>query len=44
MPLVAPNLWRRVFAHLLQAPDQAIRIAGGLSVVIGLAVYWLMAS
>ncbi len=43
MPLMAPNLWRRVFAYLLQAPDQVIRIAGGISVVIGLAVYWLMA-
>ena len=29
---------------MLQAPDQVIRIAGGISVVIGLAVYWLMAA
>ena len=44
MPLIAPNLWRRMFEQLLQLPEQGIRIAGGISVVIGLLLYWLMAN
>ena len=28
MPLIAPNLWRRMFEQLLQLPEQGIRIAG----------------
>ncbi len=44
MPLIAPNLWRRVFEQLLQLPDQGIRMAGAISVVIGLALYWLVAA
>ena len=43
MPLIAPNLWRRKFEQLLQLPEQGIRIAGGISVVIGLLLYWLVA-
>ncbi len=43
MPLIAPNLWRRLFEQLLQLPEQGIRIAGGISVVIGLLLYWLVA-
>lgn len=42
MPLIAPNLWRRVFEQLLQLPDQGIRMAGAISVVIGLVLYWLV--
>ncbi len=44
MPLIAPNLWRRVFEQLLQLPDKGIRMAGAISVVIGLALYWLVAA
>ena len=44
MPLIAPNLWRRVFEQLLQLPDQGIRMAGAISVVFGLALYWLVAA
>ena len=44
MPLMAPAMWRRVFSQLAQLPDQVVRIAGGISVVIGLALYWLLAS
>ena len=43
MPLIAPNLWRRMFEQLLHLPEQGIRIAGGISVVIGLLLYWLVA-
>ena len=43
MPLVLPTIWRRVFSQLAQLPDQAIRISGGISVVIGLVLYWLLA-
>ena len=43
MPLIAPNLWRRMFEQLLQLPEQGIRIAGGISVVIVLLLYWLVA-
>ena len=44
MPLIAPNLWRRMFEQLLQLPEQGIRIAGGISVVIGMLLYWLVAN
>ena len=44
MPLIAPHLWRRMFEQLLQLPEQGIRIAGGISVVIGLLLYWLVAN
>ena len=44
LPLIAPNLWRRMFEQLLQLPEQGIRIAGGISVVIGLLLYWLVAN
>ena len=44
MPLIAPNLWRRMFEQLLQLPEHGIRIAGGISVVIGLLLYWLVAN
>ena len=44
MPLMAPAIWRRVFERMVQLPDQAIRIAGGVSVAIGLVLYWLLAS
>ena len=44
MPLIAPNLWRRMFEQLLRLPEQGIRIAGGISVVIGLLLYWLVAN
>lgn len=44
MPLVAPHIWRRVFEQMLQLPDHGIRLAGGISVVIGLLLYWLVAA
>ena len=33
-----------VFERIVQLADQAIRIAGGVSVAIGLVLYWLLAS
>ena len=44
MPLVAPHIWMRVFEQMLQLPNHGIRLAGGISVVIGLLLYWLVAA
>lgn len=42
MPLIAPALWRRIFERMVQMPDQAIRLFGVVSVLLGLLMYWLL--
>ncbi|MDO5652823.1 MAG: DUF2065 domain-containing protein [Brachymonas sp.] len=42
MPLVAPKLWRQVFEKVLQLPDGGVRLVGAVSVLSGLALYWLL--
>lgn len=42
MPLIAPALWRRIFDRMVQMPDQAIRLFGVVSVLLGLLMYWLL--
>ena len=42
MPLIAPALWRRIFERMMQMPDQAIRLFGVVSVLLGLLMYWLL--
>jgi len=40
MPLVAPQVWRRMFAQLLALQDGQLRFVGLLSILIGLLLLW----
>ena len=42
MPLIAPGGWRRMFAQILQMNDGQIRFFGMCSVLLGLALLWLV--
>ena len=42
LPLVAPGGWRRMFAQILQMNDGQIRFFGMCSVLLGLALLWLV--
>ncbi|MET4580219.1 DUF2065 domain-containing protein [Ottowia thiooxydans] len=42
MPFLAPKAWRGVFTQLLQMHDGQIRFFGLVSVLIGLALFWLV--
>ena len=41
LPLLNPGAWRQVFARALQMSDGQIRFIGLLSVVLGLALFWV---
>lgn len=42
MPALNPAAWRRMFEQLLQLPDEQIRLAGLVSMVLGLLVIWFL--
>ncbi len=42
LPLIAPRLWRESFRRLLDLNDGQLRFIGLISILIGLAGYWLM--
>jgi len=42
LPLIAPRLWRESFRRLLDLTDGQLRFIGLVSILIGLAGYWLM--
>lgn len=42
LPLVAPALWRESFRRLVLLTDGQLRFVGLLSIVIGLAGFWLV--
>jgi len=42
LPLIAPRLWRESFRRLLDLSDGQLRFIGLVSILIGLAGYWLM--
>jgi uncharacterized protein YjeT (DUF2065 family) len=44
MPALNPVAWRRVFEQLLRLTDQQIRMAGLLSMVVGLLVLWTVSA
>ena len=44
MPFVAPRLWRESFRKLVELNDGQLRFIGLVSIVIGLAAYWLIQS
>ncbi len=42
-PFLSPGGWRRTFLKLLQLHDGQLRFFGLCSILIGLAVLWLLA-
>ncbi len=42
LPLLAPRLWRESFRKLVELTDGQLRFIGLVSIVAGLAGYWLM--
>lgn len=43
LPLVAPNVWRRVFADMMRLRDGQLRFFGLICVGGGLLLAWLLA-
>ena len=41
LPLLAPRLWRESFTKLVTLNDGQLRFIGLVSIVIGLAAFWL---
>ena len=41
LPFLAPSLWRRSFRKLVELTDGQLRFIGLLSIVLGLAGFWL---
>jgi uncharacterized protein YjeT (DUF2065 family) len=44
LPLAAPRLWRESFRKLVDLTDGQLRFIGLVSIVIGLAGFWLVAN
>jgi uncharacterized protein len=42
LPFVAPALWRESFRRLVLLTDGQLRFVGLVSIVIGLASFWLV--
>ena len=42
LPLVAPGGWRRTFQKLLELRDGQLRFFGLCSILLGLALLWLV--
>ena len=42
LPLLAPKVWRDSFQKLVQLTDGQLRFVGLVSIVIGLAAFWLV--
>ena len=42
LPFLAPRVWRESFRRLVQLTDGQLRFIGLVSIVIGLAAFWLI--
>jgi len=42
LPLLAPRLWRESFRKLVELTDGQLRFIGLLSIVAGIAGFWLI--
>ena len=42
LPLFAPHVWRESFRKLVQLTDGQLRFVGLLSIIVGLAAFWLL--
>ncbi|MDO9434090.1 DUF2065 domain-containing protein [Hydrogenophaga sp.] len=43
LPLIAPTVWRRVFADMMRLRDGQLRFFGLMCVGSGLLLWWLLA-
>lgn len=43
MPFVSPNTWRKTFLQILQLSDGQLRFFGLASMLLGVALIWLLA-
>jgi uncharacterized protein len=41
-PLLAPRAWKRALARLLDAPENALRVGGGIMILTGLVALQLL--
>ncbi|HEY2347105.1 MAG TPA: DUF2065 family protein [Xanthomonadaceae bacterium] len=41
-PLLAPRAWKRALARLLDTPENALRIGGGMMILTGLVALQLL--
>ncbi len=42
LPLFAPHVWRESFRKLVQLTDGQLRFVGLVSIIVGLAAFWLL--
>jgi uncharacterized protein len=42
LPLLAPRVWRDSFRRMVQLTDGQLRFIGLVSIVIGVAAFWLI--
>ena len=42
LPLFAPHVWRESFRKLVQLTDGQLRFVGLVSIVVGLAAFWVL--
>ena len=42
LPLAAPQLWRESFRKLVELTDGQLRFVGMVSIILGLAGFWLV--
>ena len=42
LPLLAPRFWRESFAKLVTLSDGQLRFVGLISILVGLAGFWLV--
>jgi hypothetical protein len=44
LPFMSPSAWKRTFAKLLELQDGQLRFFGLCSMLLGLALFWMLSS
>jgi uncharacterized protein YjeT (DUF2065 family) len=44
LPFMSPGTWKRTFARLLELQDGQLRFFGLCSMLLGLALFWMLSS
>jgi uncharacterized protein YjeT (DUF2065 family) len=44
LPFMSPGAWKRTFARLLELQDGQLRFFGLCSMLLGLALFWVLSS
>lgn len=44
LPFMSPSAWKRTFARLLELQDGQLRFFGLCSMLLGLALFWMLSS